>query len=195
MSSLKTLWFLQALDNKRELTDIGRSMNNFPLEPSLSRAVIASKEHGCISEVLDIVSLLSASSKVFFDSSEQRDEALEARSKFRHPSGDHLTALNAFRAYEEISGVESKAGVREWCRRQFVNEKALVEARKIREQLRGICERVKFDWRVSCSASEEPVLMSLLQGMSQRTALLSPDGTYRQFVGHAVRFLALTILW
>jgi len=67
-----------------------------------------------------------------------------------------------------------------------VNEKALVEARKIREQLRGICERVGFDWRVSCNASEEPVLKSLVQGMAQRTALLSPDGTYRQFVGHAV---------
>ena len=58
------LYLLGALDDRKHLTDLGRRMAFFPLEPALSRAVLASVEFGCTSEVLAIVSVLSASSKL-----------------------------------------------------------------------------------------------------------------------------------
>jgi HrpA-like RNA helicase len=186
-SALKTLFILGALDAKKALTPIGRSMVTFPLEPHLARIIIASKEFGCTLEVLDIVSILAASSKLFVDSNDQREASAEARRKFRHPSGDHMTILNAFRAYEEIAAVENKGGRKEWCRQQFVNERTLREAGDIRTQLRTTCERMYIDWRTSRSDSEEPLLRCLVSGLVQHSAFLQPDGTYKQAVGQSVR--------
>ncbi|TDL23197.1 P-loop containing nucleoside triphosphate hydrolase protein [Rickenella mellea] len=182
-SSLKTLYILGAIGQQKELTDIGREMNQYPLEPPLARALLASKQHGCPLEAIDLLAVLSSSSKLFFDNTELRDEALEARRKFHHPSGDHLTTLNTFRAYQEIAGVENKAGRKDWCRKYFLNERTLNEAMNIRDQLRKIAERNGLDWKVSCGDNLELVLKSILRGMSQHTAMIRPDGTYKQIFG------------
>lgn len=162
----------------------------FPLEPVHARAVIASKENSCTLEVLDIISVLSASSKLFIDVSEQRDAAAEARRMFRHASGDHLTVLNAVRAYGEITvGSGGKGARRDWCRKHFLNERTLVEAAEIRNQLRQTCTRVGIDWKVSCGEKEEPVLKSLASGLAQNSAFLQPDGSYKQTMGQSVSML------
>jgi len=161
-------------------------MAAFPLEPIFSRAIIASKEYGCTQEVLDIVSILSASSKLFVESSEQRDAVSEARKKFRHACGDHLTILNVVRAYEEIDQSESKSGRKDWCRRHFLNERALLEANDIREQLRQTCQRLGIDHQTSCGDKEDPVIHSLGHGLAMNLALLQPDGSYKQTIGQAI---------
>ncbi|EIW76236.1 P-loop containing nucleoside triphosphate hydrolase protein [Coniophora puteana RWD-64-598 SS2] len=220
-SALKTLFLLGALDRTKALTHLGRSMAALPLEPYLARIVLASKAHACTAPVLDIVSILSASSKLFVDVSEARDAAAEARRKFRHPSGDHLTLRNALKAYEDLleggkddmdvddarDGMEvvqssnhgqgqdgkkgskaSKAARREWCRANFLNEKTLMEAMKIRTQLRGNCERLGLDWRTepAGASGEEAVLRCFVAGLQQQAAFLQPDGTYKQVVGQSI---------
>jgi ATP-dependent RNA helicase DHX33 len=155
-----------------------------------ARSVVASKEHGCTSEVLSIVSVLSSSAKLFFDISDQREAIGDARRKFKHPSGDHLTILRVMQAYEEIAH-ESKSARAEWCRGSFINERALLEARKIRDQLRGTCERVKIDWKATCGEDHDLVLRSLAQGLVHNSAMLQPDKTYKQLVGLSVRFYGL----
>jgi len=184
--ALKTLFVLGALDSKKALTPIGRSMASFPLESHFARIIIASKEFGCTLEVLDIVSVLAASSKLFIDSTNQRDASAETRRKFRHPSGDHITILNVVRAYAEIAAEENQGGRREWCRNQFVNERTLREAEEIRTQLRTTCERVEIDWQASRPDNEEPLLRSLAYGLVQHSAFLQPDGTYKQTMGHSI---------
>ena len=168
------------------LTPIGREMNNYPLEPRFSRSLIAAKEFGCMMEMIDVVSIFSASSQVFFDSTESREQAAEARTKFRHASGDHMTVLNVFRAYEEIAYREGKAGRKEWCRKNYLNEKTLKEAMEIRVQLRQISTRIGADWQSSCGSEAEPLLKSLVRGMAYQTALLRPEGGYKQTVGSSV---------
>lgn len=190
-SSLILLFFLGALNQKKEITSIGRQMAAFPLEPIFSRAIIASKEYGCTQEVLDIVSILSASSKIFVESSDQRDAVSEARKKFRHACGDHLTILNVVRAYEEIDQSESKSGRKDWCRRHFLNERALLEANDIREQLRQTCQRLGIDHQTSCGDKEDPVIHSLGHGLAMNLALLQPDGSYKQTIGQAVCYDAI----
>lgn len=161
-------------------------MAAFPLEPIFSRAIIASKDYGCTQEVLDIISVLSASSKLFVESSEQRDAVSEARRKFRHVCGDHLTILNVVKAYQEIAQSESKSGRKEWCRRHFLNERALLEANDIRKQLRQTCQRLGIDHQISCGDKEDPVIHSLGHGLAMNLALLQPDGSYKQTIGQAV---------
>ncbi|KAI6127373.1 P-loop containing nucleoside triphosphate hydrolase protein [Pisolithus croceorrhizus] len=185
-AALKTLWILGALDNFNGLTPLGRQMASFPVEPYLARIILASNAHGCTSEVIDIVSLLSSSSSLFLDITDQRDAIANARSKFRHASGDHLTMLNAFRAYQEMAETENKSSRKEWCKQHFLNERTIAEALKIRDQLRSTCGRVGLDWRASKKDIEEPVLRSFTVGLIQQSALLQPDGSYKQLMGHSV---------
>lgn len=187
ISSLKTLWLLGAMDHTKNLTQVGKRMGVLPLDPTYARAVLASKRFGCTREILDIISVLSASSKLFIDDSDERDAAFHAQDKFRHLSGDHVTILNALRSYETGAQSESKNWRKDWCRSHFLNEGTLLEAAKIRDQLRIKCESLGLDWRTSCGEDFEPVLKSLCHGLVQNSALLQPDGSYKQTMGHSVR--------
>ncbi|EPQ54668.1 P-loop containing nucleoside triphosphate hydrolase protein [Gloeophyllum trabeum ATCC 11539] len=186
-SALKMLWFLGAIDNTKRLTDAGRKMAALPLEPNLACAVLESVKNGCTHEVIDIVSVLSSTSKLFFDISDERENAFEARRKFRHPSGDHMTIVNTFRSYQDIAATESKAARKEWCRKQYVNERTLLEALKIRDQLRATCDKMGIDWRTTAHDDEKPVTKSLFRGLVLHSALLQPDGTtFKQVYGRSV---------
>ncbi|KAJ7163228.1 ATP-dependent RNA helicase Prh1 [Mycena filopes] len=202
-SALRTLYLLGALDSQRELTDLGRAMAALPLEPALARAVLASKELACTAEVLDVVAVLAASGALFLDVTDKRAEIAEARRKFVHRAGDHLTILNTVRAYRAVGGggdgenslnaneeeKEDKVGRtarQEWARAHYVNLRTLREATSIRDQLRLSCTRARIDWRASCGEQEDPVLLSLAHGMAQNTALITADGTYKQVLGQAV---------
>lgn len=59
MNSMYQLWILGALDNTGALTDLGRQMVEFPLDPALSKLIIVGSEMGCSSELLIIVAMLS----------------------------------------------------------------------------------------------------------------------------------------
>ena len=201
-SALGTLYLLGALDDTKSLTPLGRTMAHFPLEPPYARALVSSFEYGCPSEVLSILSILSASSKIFIDTTDTRESAAESRRKFRALSGDHVTLLNIFKSFEEVRRNEAKAKgerkekewfkvqyLREWCRAQYLSERCLSEAWDIREQLRGVCERLNMDWKISAGAGEgndEPVLKSLLAGLVNQAAFLQADGSYKQIMGPSV---------
>jgi pre-mRNA-splicing factor ATP-dependent RNA helicase DHX16 len=51
IKSLELLYMLGALNDKGELTKMGRKMAEFPIEPMMSRAIMASEEYGCTEEV------------------------------------------------------------------------------------------------------------------------------------------------
>ncbi|KAG8859318.1 putative ATP-dependent RNA helicase dhr2 [Tulasnella sp. 330] len=208
--SLQTLYQHGSLDATGEITQLGRQMAHFPLDPLQSRALIESTKHDYMSSVISILSLLSSTGKIFMDTHHgDREAADEVKLKFRHRSGDHMTLLNALRAYEDVLGhstnqstyrnvhmdsegtskVVDKKYAREWCRVNFLSERSLKEALDIRKQLEECCGREKFQWKQSGTTKEdsekeaEAVLKSLLTGLWQNTALINPDGTYRQSVG------------
>jgi len=193
-SSQHILLLLGALDQRWAITPVGQAMAKLPLEPSLARALIASRELGCVKEMISIVSLLSSSSKIFFDvASEEREAALTARSKFFHRSGDHMTLLNVFRAFDDLTsnkiaddtssderdGPLGKMDRRSWCKRQYINDRALKEAVKIREQIKRACVSAGMDITLSSGDDSEPILHSLCRGLFHNTALRHADGSYK----------------
>jgi pre-mRNA-splicing factor ATP-dependent RNA helicase DHX38/PRP16 len=93
------LWVLGALDNVGDLTPVGRKMNEFPMEPSMAKMLIASVDYKCSAEMLTIVSMLSVPS-VFYRPKERMEEADAAREKFNVPESDHLTLLNVFNQWK-----------------------------------------------------------------------------------------------
>ncbi len=70
------LQILGALDNTGDLTQDGRHMVEFPLDPPLAKMLLAGAALGCGSEVLTIVSMLSVPS-VFFRPPDRAEESGE----------------------------------------------------------------------------------------------------------------------
>lgn len=62
VSALEQLYNLGALDDEGLLTRLGRKMAEFPLDPPVSKMLIASVDLGCSEEVLTIIGEATESS-------------------------------------------------------------------------------------------------------------------------------------
>ena len=100
LNSMYQLWILGALDNTGNLTELGRTMVEFPLDPPLSKMLIVSAQLGCSSEILTIVSMLSVPS-IFFRPKDREQESDAAREHFQVPESDHLTLLNVYEQWKQ----------------------------------------------------------------------------------------------
>lgn len=161
-------------------------MAGLPLDPKFSRTILASGELGCSKEVIDLISVLSASSRLFLGVPNDDSSAVGPRDKFKHPSGDHCTVLNAFRAYQEVVSSGAGGEAKTWCAKNFLNERALFEAMEIRHQLKGICKRIGINTDLSCGGQVQPILRCLVLGLVQNTAFIQPNGLYKQVMGPSV---------
>ena len=141
MNSMYQLWILGALDNTGELTDTGRRMVDFPLDPPLSKMLLHAHDVGqCSTEVLIIVSMLSVPS-VFFRPKDREEESDAAREKFFVPESDHLTLLNVYLRAKQYR-FDS-----EWCTRHFIHSKGLRKAREVHAQLLDLMKQQKLEPR------------------------------------------------
>lgn len=57
LNSMFQLWMLGALGSTGQLTDLGRKMAEFPLDPPLSKMLISGAAYGCSEEIL-VIALL-----------------------------------------------------------------------------------------------------------------------------------------
>eukprot|EP00301_Raphidiophrys_heterophryoidea_P005091 c12172_g1_i1.p1 GENE.c12172_g1_i1~~c12172_g1_i1.p1 ORF type:complete len:1757 (+),score=438.88 c12172_g1_i1:2-5272(+) len=136
-NSLYQLWLLNALDNTGQLTDLGRKMVEFPLDPQLSKMLIIGEQLGCCEEVLTIVSMLSVPT-VFHRPKEREEESDAVREKFCVPESDHLTFLNVYQQWKK----NNYSG--KWATEHFMHAKALKKVREIRSQLVDIMKQNKM---------------------------------------------------
>ncbi|KAE9453153.1 hypothetical protein C3L33_14927, partial [Rhododendron williamsianum] len=81
-----------ALDEEGLLTKLGRKMAEFPLDPPLSKMLLASVDLGCSDEILTIIAMIQTGN-IFYRPREKQAQADQKRAKFFQPEGDHLTLL------------------------------------------------------------------------------------------------------
>ncbi|XP_077240420.1 putative pre-mRNA-splicing factor ATP-dependent RNA helicase DEAH3 isoform X2 [Tasmannia lanceolata] len=61
MRALEVLNYLGALDDEGNLTKLGEIMSEFPLDPQMSKMLVASPEYNCSNEILSVSAMLSVS--------------------------------------------------------------------------------------------------------------------------------------
>lgn len=176
MKALESLYALGALNDTGELTKLGRKMAEFPLDPMLSKTVIASDSLNCSDEVVTIVSMLSLQNSVFFRPKERKEAADSARKAFNDPMGDHLSLLNVWRQYEE-SGYSNQ-----WCHEHFVQLKSMKKAREIREQLVNLLDRVEIELK-SVSDSDS-IRKAFVMGFFGNSAQIQQSGESYRSIKH-----------
>ncbi|RDA94201.1 hypothetical protein CP533_6539 [Ophiocordyceps camponoti-saundersi (nom. inval.)] len=169
-TSMFDLWALGALDNLGELTELGRKMSAFPMDPSLAKLLITSEEEGCSEEMITIVSMLSVPN-VFYRPKERQDEADAQREKFWVHESDHLTYLQVYSAWQANGYSDG------WCIKHFLHAKSLRRAKEIREQLLDIVRMQKMQLR-SCGMDWDLIRRCVCSGYYHQAAKYRGSGEY-----------------
>ncbi|THH11649.1 hypothetical protein EW145_g518 [Phellinidium pouzarii] len=175
MRALELLYALGALNDRGELTKLGRRMAEFPVDPMLSKAIIESENYSCTDEVLTIIAMLSESGSIFYRPKDKKLHADQARQNFVRAGGDQFTLLNVWEQWADTNYSQ------QFCYEQFLQFKSLSRARDIRDQLAGLCERVEVVIQSNPNTNDIiPIQKALTSGYFYNTARLQKSGdSYR----------------
>ncbi|XP_077640867.1 putative pre-mRNA-splicing factor ATP-dependent RNA helicase DHX32 [Lonchura striata] len=168
MQALEDLDYLAALDNDGNLSEFGIIMSEFPLDPQLSKSLLASCEFECVDEMLTIAAMVTAPS-CFLHAPPGTEEIARSRwHRFSHPAGDHFTLINVFNAFKAAtaSPTHPDFSSEKWCRDYFLSCSALSMAEMIRAELVEIMKRIELP-------ISEPDFASEANLLSIKKALLS----------------------
>jgi pre-mRNA-splicing factor ATP-dependent RNA helicase DHX16 len=173
--ALEQLYALGALNDRGELTKVGRQMAEFPTDPMLAKSILAADQYGCVEEVLSIVSMLGEASALFFRPKDKKIHADSARARFTvKEGGDHLTLLNIWNQWvdSDFSYV--------WARENFLQQRSLTRARDVRDQLAKLCDRVEVTVSTAGATNLIPIQKAITAGFFPNAARLQRGGdTYR----------------
>ncbi|KAL1967791.1 hypothetical protein VTN77DRAFT_2480 [Rasamsonia byssochlamydoides] len=173
--ALEQLYALGALNDRGELTKVGRQMAEFPTDPMLAKCILAADKYGCVEEVLSIIAMLGEASALFYRPKDKKIHADSARARFTvKDGGDHLTLLNIWNQWvdSDFSYV--------WARENFLQQRSLNRARDVRDQLAKLCDRVEVTIS-SCGANNlVPIQKAITAGFFPNAARLQRGGdSYR----------------
>ncbi|XP_063818298.1 putative pre-mRNA-splicing factor ATP-dependent RNA helicase DHX32 [Pseudophryne corroboree] len=174
MQALEDLDYLAALDNDGNLSEFGIIMSEFPLDPQLSKSILAACEFDCVDEVLTLAAMVTAPN-CFLESSLEADVArLTSRRRFLHSAGDHFTLLNIYKEYEQMKNDNaSQYDIERWCQDHLLNYVALEMGCVIRGELLDIMKRIELPVSEPAFGSEDNILnikKSLLTGYFMQVA-------------------------
>ncbi|XP_028752663.1 probable pre-mRNA-splicing factor ATP-dependent RNA helicase DEAH5 [Neltuma alba] len=174
ISAMEQLYSLGALDEEGLLTKLGRKMAEFPLDPPLSKMLLASVDLGCSDEILTIIAMIQTGN-IFYRPREKQAQADQKRAKFFQPEGDHLTLLAVYEAWKakNFSGP--------WCFENFVQSRSLRRAQDVRKQLLTIMDKYKLDV-VSAGKNFTKIRKAITAGFFFHAARKDPQEGYRTLV-------------
>ena len=182
--ALQLLTLFGALDATGHLTKIGHFMADLGLEPRLSRMVIESAMSGttCLNEICTITAFLNGKN-IFVRPLDfgLEKEATRLHSRFKNSDdSDFDVLLNIWNAY-------AKSGYSDhWAQNNFLNEKALDEARNVRLELvsvlksRGLEIDESIAPRTNLKSTNQAITAGLLANLIVHTgkhAYKKVDGT------------------
>ena len=123
-----------AIDERRQLTAIGRTLARLPIDVQLARMLVESQQLGSVRELLVIVAFLSTQ-----DPRERpadaRQQADAAHASFADPKSDLVGVLNLWRAYDTAHEELTQSKLRDWCSRHFLSFLRMREWRELHRQL------------------------------------------------------------
>ncbi|KAJ0017416.1 hypothetical protein Pint_10466 [Pistacia integerrima] len=177
--ALEVLYSLGVLDDDAKLTSpTGFQVAEIPLDPMISKMILASNELGCSEEIITVAAVLSIQS-IWVSARGAQKELDEAKLRFAAAEGDHVTFLNVYKGFLQ-SGKSSR-----WCHKNFVNYQAMKKVIEIREQLRRIAQRIGIVLK-SCESDMQIVRKAVTAGFFANACHLeaySQNGMYKTVRG------------
>ncbi|HVY25820.1 MAG TPA: ATP-dependent RNA helicase HrpA [Polyangiaceae bacterium] len=191
----RVLQELGALDDEQNLTDLGRQLARFPLDPRLSRMILAGAELGCLDDILVLAAALS------IQDPRERPRGLEAKAdqlhaRFRDERSDFAGLLKLW-AFLREQAARSNAQLRRACKETLLSFVRVREWREVYRQLQDVVRDLRLraaspphknkDGGTS-AAADEAVHLALLSGLLSRVGQYSAE--QRAYLGsRQTRFL------
>jgi len=155
---------LNAVDERNELTPIGRELAQLPLDPRLGRMLLAAREQQCLREMLIIASALSVR-----DPRERPPDAQEAADqahrRFADERSEFAGLVKLWDALQErLAHKKSNRRLAEELKREFISPRRLREWIDVHSQLHRIVS--ELGWRINASPpTYEQLHLALLSGL------------------------------
>ncbi|EMP55536.1 RNA helicase, ATP-dependent DEAH box, HrpA type [Marinobacter santoriniensis NKSG1] len=165
----KLLEELSAVDDRRRLTRLGRTMSRLPLDPRLARMLVTSGELGSLSETLIVIAGLSIQDPRERPQDKQQ-AADQAHAAFNDKESDFATLLNIWNWYEEQRQDLSQNQLKKLCQKNFLSYMRMREWRDIHRQLTLICREQKLAFNRE-PASYDPIHKAILAGLLGQVAV------------------------
>ncbi|KAG0487748.1 hypothetical protein HPP92_009843 [Vanilla planifolia] len=173
LKALEQLYALNALNSRGALTKVGRRMAEFPLDPMLSKMIVASEKYKCSEEIISIAAMLSVGNSIFYRPKDKQVHADNARLNFHTGNvGDHIALLSVYNSWKETNFST------QWCYENYIQVRSMKRARDIRDQLEGLLERVEIELTSNPHALDS-IKKAIISGFFPHAAKLQKTGAYR----------------
>ena len=156
---------LNAVDEGRALTEIGRELARLPLDPRIGRMLVAAREEGCLEQVRIIAAGLSVQDPRLRPV-EKAGAADERHAQFDDQRSDFLARLKLWQLFD---GKWEKAS-----RENFLSVPRMREWRDVESQLGKTL--AELEWPASSSAEYRPIHRALCAGLLGNVGLKEEGG-------------------
>ena len=128
-------------DENHKITELGKKMSILPMDPIYSIILINALDNEYNEVFEDIVSIISVlqSDNIFYNPNSKKELIEKVREKYIDSTSDHLTLRNIFKEYKKVNNKE------EFCKENYLNDKALLKSMEIFKQLIGYLKKMKIN--------------------------------------------------
>ena len=175
----KLLQELGALDEARQLTQLGHDLSRLPIDPTLGRMLLQSQHEHATQELLIIAAGLSIQ-----DPRERpldkKDAAAAAHKRFADPQSDFLTLLKIWDAvHDQWEHLRTQGQRRKFCKANFLSYLRMREWQDLHAQLHGALEDLGRFKLNDSSADYAAIHRSILTGLLGHVALRKERNQYQ----------------
>lgn len=195
----QTLFELQAVDEDRRLTEIGKTLARLPMDARFGRMLVEANRRKVLDELLVLVAALSIGD-VRDRPMDQQQAADQAHAAFVVPSSDFLTQLKLWSWWQGVRKEHTTNQANKKARAAFLAPNRLYEWSQLYQQLKEIIKQER--WISSTKpnqanldeADAAQVHQSLLSGLLAMVGRLDEQGIYEGVRGHRFRIFPGSVL-
>jgi ATP-dependent helicase HrpA len=132
---------LGAVDERQQLTPLGRQLARIPLDPRLARMLIAADREGALAEVAVIAAALSIQDPRERPQ-ERQQQADQAHARLRDERSDFIALLKLWQIYHQQARHLSQNKLRQWCKANYLSYLRLREWHEVHGQLRLVANEL-----------------------------------------------------
>ena len=132
---------LDAVDDRHQLTTLGRRLARIPVDPRLGRVLLQAGECNCVTEALIICSALAVQDPRNYPQ-QAAARARECHLQYEDAESEFISYLNLWDKYHADTRELSRNQTRRYCQRNFLSPIRIREWRDVHQQLHKMCTQL-----------------------------------------------------
>ncbi len=161
---------LGAVDENRQLTEVGQELARLPLDPRVARMLVAARAERCLSQVRIIAAALSVQ--------DPRERPLERAAAADERHARYADEQSDFLSFLKLWKLQGEPGLRRLCRENFLSYPRMREWRDVHEQLQEALEGPESSVRPERTEGYRAIHRALLAGLLGNVGMRDEDGAY-----------------